>query len=182
MARAYDRQMAYRELPPPPELASLVACLWVRDDEPADHVQRVLPDGCVDVVWVAGSGLVVAGPATTPVLAPVPAGAAAMGVRFRVGAAGAALGLPASELLDCGVPLEALWGPEAGRVEERLARARFPLAELTRAVASRLPERGDPLVRAAAIGLARPEARVPELGARLGIGDRQLRRRFADAV
>lgn len=174
--------MAYRELPPPPELASLIACLWVRDDAPTGYVQRVLPDGCVDIVWVAGSQLVVAGPATTPVLAPVPAGAAAMGVRFRVGAAGAALGLPASELLDRGVPLEALWGYAAGLLEERLAGARFPLAELARTVASRLPERGDPLVRAAAIGLARPEARVPELGARLGVGERQLRRRFADAV
>jgi AraC-like DNA-binding protein len=38
------------------------------------------------------------------------------------------------------------------------------------------------LTRAAALGLAVPGARVAELGAELGISERQLRRRFADAV
>lgn len=174
--------MEYRELPPPPELAPLVACLWVRDAASEPYVQRVLPDACVDVVWIDGAGLVVAGPATEPVLARMPAGAAATGVRFRVGAAGAALGVPAAELLDRGLPLADLWGAAADRLEERLAEASFPLGDLARAVAGRLPDGFDPLVRAAALGLARPEARVPQLGARLGIGERQLRRRFADAV
>jgi hypothetical protein len=76
----------------------------VRDasDEPRRH--RVLPDACVDVVWTGGR-LTVAGPATGPVVVDLPAGAASMGVRFRIGAAGAALGVPAGELLDASVPL-----------------------------------------------------------------------------
>lgn len=174
--------MTYRELPPPPELAPHVACLWTRDA--ADHPveRRVLPDACVDVVWMGGSRLFVAGPATCPVLADVPSAAPVLGVRFRVGAAGAALGVPAAELLDLQVPLSGLWGRVAERVEERLAEARFPLAELARAVAVPRAGRLDPLVRAAALALARPGARVPELGRGLGIGERQLRRRFADAV
>lgn len=175
--------MAYRELPPPPELAALVACSWLREAPAEPSVQRVLPDACVDVVWVRGRPLMVAGPATAPVLAELPAGARVLGVRFRVGAAGAALGLPAAELLDLHVPLRDLWGSAADRIEERLlARPHFPLAELARAVAAREPAGFDPLVRAAAVRLARTDPTLPELGASLGVGERQLRRRFADAV
>jgi hypothetical protein len=41
--------MAYRELPPPPGLAAVVRCLWVREAGAGEAV-LVLPDGCVDVV------------------------------------------------------------------------------------------------------------------------------------
>ena len=55
--------------------------------------------------------LIVAGPATRAHLTTT--GGAAFGVRFRVGAAGAALGLPAAELLDASVALEDVWGAAA---------------------------------------------------------------------
>jgi AraC-like DNA-binding protein len=164
--------MAYRELP---SHDAHVACLWIRDAEPRARTQRVLPDACVDVVW-SGERLVVAGPATGPVLARVPARAAAVGVRFRVGAAGAALGLPAAELLDATVAAEDLWGRAGDRIADRVATAGAPavqLATLARAVGARLARAPDPLVRAAATGTDRSA---------LGIGDRHLRRRFADAV
>src|SRR3954469_8798977 len=38
--------MAYRELPPPPGLAAIVRCLWVREAGAGEEV-LVLPDGCV---------------------------------------------------------------------------------------------------------------------------------------
>lgn len=164
--------MAYRELLRP---GTHVACLWIRDAAPAAREHRVLPDACVDVVW-NGERLVVAGPATGPVMAALPAGAAAMGVRFRVGAAGAALGLPAAELLDSSVPLADVWGADGDRIADRVATAGAPaaqLATLAQAVGERLEREPDPLVRAAATGVHR---------AALGIGERQLRRRFADAV
>ena len=44
------------------------------------------------------------------------------------------------------------------------------------------PDAIDPVVRAAAVGAARPRTPVEALGAGLGIGERQLRRRFDDAV
>ena len=120
--------------------------------------------------------LVVAGPATGPVMATVPAGAAAIGVRFRVGAAGAALGLPAAELLDATVALEDVWGRESERIADRVA-TRTPGARSSPRSPGRSASgsRGEPdaLVRAAATGARRSA---------LGIGDRQLRRRFADAV
>ena len=144
-----------------------VACLWVRDAEAETQRRRIVPDACVDVVWT-GARLVVAGPATGPVLAEVQAGRRAFGVRFRIGAAGAALGLPASELRDRTVPLEDVWGAAAAEVEEAaLAGGARALAQ---AILARVDHEPDVAVRAAAAG-------VP-----VGLGERQLRRRFDGAV
>jgi AraC-like DNA-binding protein len=142
-----------------------IACIWTRDPEPAARAHRIVPDACVDIVRTRGR-LVVAGPATMPVLTELPAGSPAFGVRFRVGAAGAALGLPAAELLDATVPLADVWN-DAGPIEE--AAARGPAA-LAAAVSARIEREPDRAVRAAATGIS------------VGLGDRQLRRRFADAV
>ena len=164
--------MAYRELLQPDEH---IACLWISDATPERRRGRVLPDACVDVVWVGGR-LEVAGPATAAVIADVPAGAIAIGVRFKVGAAGAALGLPAGELLDSSPALEDVWGRVGREIAERVGEAPTPAAALhalAAAVRARLAEPTDQLVRAAATGTARSD---------LGIGDRQLRRRFGDAV
>jgi AraC-like DNA-binding protein len=155
-------------------MAAHVACLWTSRAKGG----QVFPDGCADVVWT-GSGLIVAGPATVPEAMSIAVGTPVFGVRFRLGAAGPALGLPAEEVADQRVPLEAVWEPE---IEERVAAGGLP--ELVQQVRRRLrsAERVDPLARAAAVGLARPDARVAEIGDRLGISERQLRRRFADAV
>ena len=147
--------MAYRELP---TTGPLLACLWTNEGGPRTH--RILPDACVDIVSVDGR-LFVAGPATKEHLTTV--GGATFGVRFRIGAAGAALGVPASELLDQNVPLVDLWD-DVPEVESA--------TELARAVLKRGGET-DELVRAAATGTPRSA---------IGIGDRQLRRRFRDAV
>jgi AraC-like DNA-binding protein len=150
----------YRELP---TTNPYVACLW--STEGAGTPRRILPDACVDIVWT-GRALIVAGPATTAAMATAPG--PAFGVRFRVGAAGAALGIPASELLDQSVPLEEIWGRE---IVETVAEDPS-LTSLAQHVGARLARRDAPdgLVRAAATG-ARPD-----------IGARQLRRRFAEAV
>jgi len=180
--------MAYREVPLPGRPAPHVACVWTRDPETLPHLNRILPDACADVVWVQGDRLVVAGPATGPALAAIPAGAAAAGVRFRVGAAGSALGVPARELRDLNVALEEIWGVRAvRRLATRLERAATPkaaVAELVSAVAGRLPAAAelDGVVRAAALRAAAPRAAVERVAGDLGLGERQLRRRFADAV
>ncbi len=146
----------YREFAPPPGLEALVACVWVSHDGEV----RVLPDACVDVV-LTGGRLVVAGPATAATLAPATPGQSRVGVRFRVGAAGTALGVPAGELRDQGVPLAELWGADARRLEDRVVAAEDPRAALLAligGVAQRLPapEDADHEVRRAALALARP--------------------------
>ena len=164
----------YREDAPPPDLAPLLACTWTSVAKGG----RILPDGCVDVVW-DGRDLVVAGPATVPLESP-PLGTVVFGVRFRLGAAGAGLGLPAEELIDARVPVTELWRDGEAVRDAAIERGLPGLLDALRA-RPRATE-ADGLARAAALGLALPGARVADLGAELGISERQLRRRFADAV
>ena len=79
----------YRELPPPAALRPWVECLWRRRAPAgaADDVHRVLPDGCIDLIWSDGAGLLAVGPNTTAFLARMAPGEGAVGVRFRPGGA-----------------------------------------------------------------------------------------------
>lgn len=169
---------AYREIAPPPALQALVACVWVSHGGET----QVLPDACVDVV-LSGGRLVVAGPATAAVMAEETPGQHRVGVRFRVGAAGVALGLPVAELRDQGVGLEELWGSSARRVEERVMRAgtrKDALLALIGGLAPRLPQPQDldHEVRRAVVAVARGD----DPARRAGLSERQLRRRFEAAV
>ena len=194
----------YRELAPPPRLASHVACLWWRNGAPV----RVLPDGCVDLVWT-GAELIVAGPATRALMpqaagcgavdrdktdrsgasrTPPPSGRgeARVGVRFRIAAAGLALGLPVAELLNRSPALSEVWS-DGDELAERVAEApgvSARLSVLARSVAARLARAPapDPLLRSAVLELRRPRVRVAELSEWLSISERQLRRRFQNAV
>jgi len=163
----------YREFAPPPDLVPYLACVWT-------SVHRggvIFPDGCVDLVW-HGTHLVMAGPATGPMSPDLVPGDPVWGVRFRLGVAGTALGFPAEELSDANVPVAEVWGPD---VDERIAAGGMPaLLDLVRERVRDVEV--DPLTRAAAVAMAAPGARVDVLGAQLGVSDRQLRRRFADAV
>jgi AraC-like DNA-binding protein len=172
----------YREHRPPPGLEPVVACLW--ESTPAqDHLQRVLPDGCVDLIWLADRELVIAGADTGPREVLLPANARSSAVRIRPGSAGAFLGMPASELRDCEVPAAVVWGDRVAGLEERLAAA-DPVGRL-RLLASTVIARRvapDPLVSAAAGALARPTARVGGVAAELGVSERNLHRRVLAAV
>ncbi len=172
---------AYREYSPPVGLEPLVACLW-ENPTLRERLQPVVPDGCVDLVWFSGEGLQVVGADTGP-RAAGPLGQEAYGVRLRPGAAGAVLGLPASEVLDLQVPVASVWGAEGRRVSEAMTEAgpSRALALLTTAV---LQHRAPPdrLVVAAARRLAAPEARVSAVARDLGLSARHLNRRTADAV
>jgi AraC-like DNA-binding protein len=180
--------MAYREFRPAQRLTSLVTCTWERDAPApgAPTATAVLPDGCVDLVWRGGE-LLVAGPDSRPFLSPLPPAHAIVGLRFRPGTAGPALGLPASELRDERVSLEEIWGSSGAALTEGLAEAASAQHRrllLEDAIAARMPRIGepDPLVLAAVGGLGAPGSRVGELSRLLGASERQLLRRFNRAV
>ncbi|MEV4002816.1 DUF6597 domain-containing transcriptional factor [Actinomadura sp. NPDC049753] len=162
--------MGYREYRTPG-----LACSWTAalppDAEP--FVQRVLPDGCVDLIWTGG-GILVAGPDTGPMPAVVRPGEELAAVRFAPGAAPPVLGVPADALRDGRVPLRDLWGGEADRLAEAVAAASDRRAALVEALRARMVP-ADPLVAAMAGRLA--EVSVREAADALGLGERQLRRR-----
>jgi AraC-like DNA-binding protein len=177
----------YREFAPSPPLHALVACRWLRElsaEEPADST-LILPDGCVDLLWRDGK-LIVAGLDRTAWRSPVRGGTEIAGIRLRPGVVGAVFGMPASELLDVHVPLEEVLGSRGSEFAERLKGKEGHDAEyllLERLVASAIADRApDPLVLAATRHLGFSGSRVDELAEALGISERQLRRRFHQAV
>ena len=170
---------AYREYRPPAGLEPVVACVW-ESDALLDGTQRVVPDGCVDLVWL-GRCLLVVGADTGPMLWAA-VGEPAGGLRLRAGTAGRVLGMPAVEVRDRQLPLSDLWPaaadwpdrPEAADPAQRLRL-------LTEAVLHRKAE-PDPLVGAAVRRLVVPRARVSAVAADLGVSERQLNRRITAAV
>jgi hypothetical protein len=97
---------AYHEYRSPGHAQDVLACMWELESA-TDHVKLVIPDGCLDVIWLAERELVIAGADTGPRSVALPAQTRTSGVRLRPGAAGAALGLPASEVRDQLVGLDA---------------------------------------------------------------------------
>ena len=177
----------YREQPPPAGLLPSVACLWARVVGPgADAVAEVLPDACVDLIWEQGRGLFVAGPDIGPVPSVAPAGTVFAAVRFVPGAAGPALGLPMSELLNQRVNAADLGTGPATELGRALpgsldpAQALRVLARMTGAMTTAGP--ADPLAAHAARMLRHPGARADGVAERLDVSERQLRRRCQAAV
>ncbi|MBF6326929.1 helix-turn-helix domain-containing protein [Nocardia transvalensis] len=164
---------AYRERP-----ARRVegAVVWTRtitagDDDP------VLPDGCMDLLWI-GERLLVAGPDTRGYSTTVPAGTTVSGIRFFPGTAPALLGVPAHELLDRRAELTDIW-PQA-RVRELIgtvAAAPDPLIGLESIARRRLAETepADPRLRRIVHRLAEGES-VAATADEVGLGARRLHR------
>jgi len=99
------------------------AVLWTRLVRPDATDLRVLPDGCLDLIWLDGR-LIVAGPDTTAQVGEDRPGARYVGLRFPPGTGPALLGCPAHELRDRRVPLDALWpAPLVRRLAERIVEA-----------------------------------------------------------
>ncbi|SDW54736.1 Helix-turn-helix domain-containing protein [Amycolatopsis xylanica] len=177
--------MSYAERAPARALTRHVECLWAqRALGPLD--QRVVPDGCVDLLWWDGS-LQVAGPDTAWRTVSLTPGSSIAGIRFRPGAGSLLFGgVPLDEARDQELSLADLWGgPAARSLCTRLADAPDPARVLEQAFVDRLPDSGelDPIASAAARALNSPEALpVATLADRFGVSPRQLRRRVTAAV
>ncbi|WP_040788558.1 DUF6597 domain-containing transcriptional factor [Nocardia paucivorans] len=170
---------AYREYRPPAGLEPVVACVW-QDDALVAGTRRVIPDGCVDLLWL-GERLLVVGADTGPMVWET-VGASAAGIRLRTGAAGAVLGIPADEVRDRQVPLSSLWPSVANWSDDpATADPTVRLRLLTEAVLQRRAE-PDPLIGAAIRRLALPDARVAGVARDLGVSERHLNRRVTAAV
>ena len=173
----------YAEFHPRPELDQVVACTWER--VAGDATGLVLPDGCVDIVWREGV-LEIAGPDTEAKAVALRPGEEIAGIRLRPGVAGPVLGLPAIELRDARVPLEDVWGRAGAALARRVGSA--PRSDqrviLEDALLARMRVAPEPdvtvLSGARLLGLA--GSRVGSLSRAVGMGERQLLRRFQAAV
>ncbi len=189
-------EAGYREWRPAEVLARRLMCTWAGrlGSDGTPFTDRVLPDGCVDIIW-DGNQLFVAGPDTGPVEITRQPGAYYVGARFRPGMAPTFLGLPASELLDQRVDAGDVPGLRefTSALSEQLDQAaslRRAASQLESVLVSRLPHAGppDPLVEAMVAVLragarpALPGPPVATLAGDLGVSERQLHRRCTAAV
>lgn len=179
-------QSSYREMPPPAGLEGLLDCMWTRRAGDGTPPTRVVPDGCVDLMWITDgtSRLVVAGPDTHAHVSDLGPGGTIAGVRFAPGAAATVLGVPLDALRDARPELADLWRRDvADALAEEAAGADRPEAVLAAAVASRPAPPPDPAMRHVVRSLAaggRPTS-VRGLAAELGMSERQLHRRCTAA-
>ena len=182
---------SYRERLPVPGLREYVTCVWVKEvgAQSTPYLYRTVPNGSAELVCVFGSAPKIVGPQTRPTEELVAPGTIAVGLRFRPGAAQAALAAPASEFLDQEIPADEVWGRLAVAIAERVVAAPSPQAALA-LLESAVSDRVD--AHAAAVdGLAIEAAHrlrdashngVPTLASSLGISERQLRRRCERAT
>ncbi|HZD05064.1 MAG TPA: helix-turn-helix transcriptional regulator [Longimicrobiales bacterium] len=181
----------YAEHPPSPALRSVVECYWTtRGAHPpgTSLEHRVLPDGCMDVIFDLGSFRAdVIGTMTRPLGVRQEGTVDLVGVRFRPGAAPSAVGIPADACVDSSLDLGETWQDEAPTLLDRLG-STADLAErlevLDRVLEIRFDRTPpDGLVLAAARSLGRdPPPSVAELSDALGVGRRTLERRFRAGV
>jgi AraC-like DNA-binding protein len=175
--------MSIREHRPPTVLAAWLDRVWEREPGDGGRV-RILPDGCIDVVFSPSRGLQLVGANTVAFLSDTEPGEIVTGARMVPGGAPALLGIGAEEQLDRRVPLRDVIGDAGARLEQRLYGDADPLATLgawlrCRAGGAPAP---DPLVRAALARLAAGEERIGAVAATLGVSERALRRRVTAAV
>ncbi len=181
----------YREWAPVPALRAQSRCVWFRriGAVEADPI-RVVPDACIDLVWMNGD-LQVAGPDKTAWMSRMAPGTEIVGLRFHPGAAPPILGVPASELVNQRVPVSALWDRSGAALVARLQSASTPalvmhvLQDEMRARAGDAPAM-DPVVRDFVATVRQPEqrqlTRVSAFEQRCGLSERQLRRRCVAAL
>jgi AraC-like DNA-binding protein len=163
--------MSYRERPS--RVGGTV--LWQRSTGPHPTSSRILPDGCLDVLW-DGHRLVVAGPDSTARRVESSGQSTSVGLRFSGGIGPALLGVPADELLDRSPGLDEVWPTRQAReLTDRVAAD--PVAGLEAwaaelATSCDIDPLGARVLHLAAAGLP-----VATMADELGFSTRQLHRR-----
>jgi AraC-like DNA-binding protein len=149
---------------------------------PPGSVHPVLPDGCMDLLWIGGR-LLVAGPDTRAEPPSSSGGGTCAGIRFAPGTAPALLGVPAYELRDRRVALADLWpAAQVRELAERVAGAADPADALEDIAVRRAADTGppDPAMRSVAAQMDSGRT-VAQTARTVSLGTRQLHRRSVAA-
>jgi AraC-like DNA-binding protein len=196
----------YAEFPPPPALAGMVAAVWVFALPPggggadANFADRVLPDGCVEVICRLADRqsrdrpdedqIFLRGPLAKFDVVPIPAGSRYAGVRIKPGLAPSVLRVRPAEVRDSRVALADLL-PRHAHLFDEAARARTLGAAcriLTMGVARSSAHQGahsGSAVAARAIAAIRHHqgrAAMAEIARGVGCSVRTLHRQVTEAV
>ncbi len=196
--------LRYVECPANPDLRARLECVWeVRDPRPRRGPERVVPDGCPELIlhlgnpfarrvgqrWVNQPRAFLAGVLTRPWMLRAGRRIHTLGIRFKPGALGAFFRLSLASCADRELPLQRLHGArESAALLRRLRGARSQTARLAHAQAWLRPrlETRDPRSDARqAVRLmlaARGQRRVEEVAKALGWTRRRLERTFAREV
>jgi AraC-like DNA-binding protein len=144
--------------------------------------KRVLPDGCMDLLW-DGRSLSVAGADTHAQVFRSAPGAVMTGLRFPPGFAPRVLGIAADELTDQRIPLDALWpAARVRRITDLLAASAAPGRVLEEIAVDHRPEPDDDAALVDEVAaLARSGWASAAIAREVGLSARQLQRRSAAA-
>jgi AraC-like DNA-binding protein len=201
------KTMFLRTYNPGPPLDEFVDRFWLCSDSPQHPRERILPSGTLELVINLSddeiriydpshpdhcqrySGAVVSGPYRSFIAIDPLQHESIIGVHFRPGRAVPVLGVPANELADAHVDLEALWGPAAAELRERLCTATTPakrFAVLEEVLLGRLrrssPRHGAIPVALDAFEQADASVKVRDLARRIGLSQRRFIQLFTAEV
>ncbi len=199
--------MQYREIQPIPQLRGLIECFWLLEGSPTEvpaTPERLLPDGCIEIILNLGArfrqvdamgagslqpATYVVGQMTSPVLVAPTGRVQMLGIRFVPGGSLPFLAPPALEFADRITPLDDLAGDLARELRLYLDGESFDRPMLTR-IESALARRAsghrgaEPALRSALHDFIANQGgfTVDELAGSLDITPRQLQRRFRNEI
>ncbi len=177
----------YDPIPPRPALDRVLACSWTAS--PSGR-HRLIPDACLDLVWLSTGDLWLCGPETSAWTFQLPAGVESVGVRFRPGVAPPLWGFDGSTIRNRRIAWCDVVGAAAN--DDLLAALEWSpddhgrITALENTVAARLmvagPRAFDDVADAVLQRLAAdPGARAGDIAEMCGLTPRQLLRRCQTA-
>ena len=187
-----DCRSDYREFRVPLPLYHHLVCFWTQSITGSRGVysHTVLPDACVDVVFINNEAPLLVGPWQESFITNFPPGTKILGVRFHPGRAAPLLKLPATDLLNLCLPLQDVSGRSLSKLfasvlDQPSLRGRRVALEAVMAgwLLPSAPADSDGALESAMRWLARrPGEPIDRLCQEMAISPRQLHRRFLAAV
>ena len=200
--------MIYRTYIPRPPLSDFVDLFWsCEGHDPPHAMERVVPTGAMQLIFnlredglrvydrrdpnrfQSLGGSLISGAHSRFVVIDTVSQASTVGVCFKAGGARPFLGVPAGELRDVDIPLDALWGTKVAELRGRLIEARTPEARFCVLERALLAQVTRPLVHHPAVAFALEEflsvprtKTVKETSERTGMSQRRFIQLFREEV
>jgi AraC-like DNA-binding protein len=199
--------MRYRAIPSSPYLAKYIECFWTlesREKSPVASPERILPDGCVELIFNLSDAFkryhpnrmleiqpqtLIAGQMRRYAMIEPTGRVKLFGVRFHPGGAYPFFQFPLNELTDQIIGFDSVWNRAGKELADKIQSARSVqerIGIIERTLLARLEQRhsDERLVDAVVKTIVAREGLVSieRLRRNLGIGERQLERKFQTAV